>query len=90
MAVVTRRLGELGLPTDIDAPLDEAAEFVASSSGDLIASAAAPPAGGAEGAARTSEGPAGRGGRYGRHTGDFEQLWDEMTSTYRSSPGASW
>jgi ring-1,2-phenylacetyl-CoA epoxidase subunit PaaC len=89
LAVVTRRLDELGLPTDIGAPLDESAEFVASSSGDLIASAAAPP-GGAEGAVRTREEPAGRGGRYGRHTGDFEQLWGEMTSTYRSSPGASW
>ncbi|MGH2697951.1 MAG: hypothetical protein ACRDJL_01965, partial [Actinomycetota bacterium] len=75
-------LDDLGLPTEVRAPLDESAEFVASSSGDLIAS----PGGDAPEAPR----PTGLGGRTGEHTGDFEQLWGEMTKTYRQHPGATW
>jgi ring-1,2-phenylacetyl-CoA epoxidase subunit PaaC len=33
---------------------------------------------------------AGTGGRHGRHTEDFTQLWEEMTGLYRQVPGASW
>ena len=33
---------------------------------------------------------AGAGGRHGRHSEDFEPLWDEMTRLYRDHPGASW
>jgi len=75
-------LDDLGLPTDVRADLDESAEFVASSSGDLIAS----PDGGEAAPAR----PTGLGGRAGEHTGDFDQLWGEMTKTYRQHPGATW
>jgi ring-1,2-phenylacetyl-CoA epoxidase subunit PaaC len=32
----------------------------------------------------------GRGGRHGRHSEDFAELWEEMTATYRAHPGASW
>ncbi|MPZ92052.1 MAG: phenylacetate-CoA oxygenase subunit PaaC [Actinobacteria bacterium] len=75
-------LDDLGLPTDVRADLDESAEFVASSSGDLIAS---PDGGDAEPAQ-----PTGLGGRSGEHTGDFDQLWGELTKTYRQHPGATW
>ena len=74
-------LDELGLPTEIRSRLDENAEFVASSSGDLIAGEAV-------------AGPAaiatGLGGRRGEHSPEFEILHKEMTSTYREHPGASW
>ena len=33
---------------------------------------------------------AGAGGRRGRHSEDFEPLWDEMTKLYREHPGATW
>jgi ring-1,2-phenylacetyl-CoA epoxidase subunit PaaC len=33
---------------------------------------------------------AGDGGRRGRHTEDFTELWEEMTALYRSVPGATW
>ena len=75
-------LDEVGLSTEVRADLDESAEFVASSSGDLIAS----PQGGNARPAR----PSGLGGRSGEHTTDFDQLWSEMTKTYREHPGATW
>lgn len=33
---------------------------------------------------------AGAGGRVGRHSPDFEPLWQEMTALYREHPGATW
>jgi ring-1,2-phenylacetyl-CoA epoxidase subunit PaaC len=33
---------------------------------------------------------AGAGGRQGRHSDDFEPLWEEMTTLYRAHPGARW
>jgi ring-1,2-phenylacetyl-CoA epoxidase subunit PaaC len=33
---------------------------------------------------------AGAGGRHGRHTEDFQALWEEMTGLYRAIPGATW
>lgn len=81
----TAALDDLGLPTEVRAIDDRAAEFVASSSGDLIESASA-------GDGPTDETPSvhGLGGRKGRHSPDFEILWTEMTSTYRENPGATW
>jgi ring-1,2-phenylacetyl-CoA epoxidase subunit PaaC len=32
----------------------------------------------------------GAGGRAGRHSGDFQALWKEMTNMYRSHPGTTW
>jgi len=32
----------------------------------------------------------GAGGRRGRHTEDFDALWEEMTMLYRAVPGATW
>jgi ring-1,2-phenylacetyl-CoA epoxidase subunit PaaC len=76
------QLDHLGLPSDIATTTDDSAEFVASSSGDLIA------------ADQTSEADRPRregvGGRRGRHSPDFDDLWTVMTSTYRSDPGATW
>ena len=76
-------LDELGLPTDVHSQAAESAEFVASSSGDLIAGTGSP-----------EPAPAvavdGFGGRRGRHTDDFTELWDVMTGQYRAHPGATW
>jgi ring-1,2-phenylacetyl-CoA epoxidase subunit PaaC len=77
------RLDELGLPTEIHAHAAATAEFVASSSGDLISTDD-----GAGGAARAGDGAL--GGRRGRHTEDFSELWTAMTTQYRSHPGARW
>jgi ring-1,2-phenylacetyl-CoA epoxidase subunit PaaC len=76
-------LDELGLPTEIHGRADESAEFVASSSGDLIAGAG-------DGTAEHVEGPDGFGGRRGHHTEDFAELWEAMTGQYRAHPGATW
>jgi ring-1,2-phenylacetyl-CoA epoxidase subunit PaaC len=76
-------LDELGLPTDITAVKEQPAEFVASSSGDLIAADDTPesqPAGASDGF----------GGRRGKHTGSLAEIWDVMTKTYRDNPGATW
>lgn len=75
-------LDELGLPTETHAHATERAEFVASSSGDLIDA----PTDGGDGAAVRD----GTGGRSGRHTDDFRSLWEDMTGQYRAHPGASW
>jgi ring-1,2-phenylacetyl-CoA epoxidase subunit PaaC len=80
----TSKLDELGLPTgEITGALDEAAEFVASSSGDLIASPG-------EETAQAAPSRTALGGRQGRHTSDFEQLWDDLTYTFRQEPEATW
>lgn len=81
-AHVIAAFDELGLPTETHAALSERAEFVASSSGDLIA--------GEESDEGPAGEPAGLGGRRGEHSADFEELWDVMTRTYRAHPGASW
>lgn len=77
----TTTLDELGMPAGeiLD---EENAEFVASSSGDLISS-------GPSRDAADSNGD-GLGGRRGSHTRDLQDMWDVMTSTYRTNPGASW
>jgi ring-1,2-phenylacetyl-CoA epoxidase subunit PaaC len=76
-------LDELGLPADVHAREDESAEFVASSSGDLIAATNGE-------RAATASSPDGYGGRRGVHTPDFEELWGVMTGQYRAHPGATW
>ena len=79
----TKALDDLGLPTDIRAHVDHAAEFVASSSGDLIERSNHP-------SASDPTMAKGFGGRHGRHSDEFETLWKEMTATYRENPGATW
>lgn len=76
------KLDALGLPTEVASHSDDKAEFVASSSGDLIA-----------GDAADEQAPSGddaSGGRRGRRTADFDALWDDMTAMYRTNPGARW
>ena len=81
-AQMASALDALGLPTEVHAHRAERAEFVASSSGDLISD----DQGGAEHVT-----PAGSlGGRTGTHTDDFKSLWEDMTTQYRSNPGARW
>ena len=82
MRFAGEQLDALGLPTDIARHAEEGAEFVASSSGDLIAGD------GAEMAAAGGED--GAGGRRGRRTADFDALWEDMTAMYRTNPGATW
>ena len=79
---VVTAFDELGLPTETHAALSEHAEFVASSSGDLILTDETDED-------QPSE-PAGLGGRRGEHGPDFDELWETMTKTYRAHPGASW
>jgi ring-1,2-phenylacetyl-CoA epoxidase subunit PaaC len=74
-------LDELGLPGTITPELRRRAEFVASSSGDLIERDEGEP-----NAHRAPE----TGGRTGVHSPDFEPLWEEMTRHYRAEPGATW
>lgn len=76
-------LDEFGLPTEIHAHAAAKAEFVASSSGDLISSEDGS-------AAEADEGEDALGGRTGRHTDDFAELWRDMTTQYRAHPGATW
>jgi ring-1,2-phenylacetyl-CoA epoxidase subunit PaaC len=75
-------LDVLGLPTEIHAHTAEKAEFVASSSGDLISSD--------DKDATPEDASDALGGRKGRHTSDLQQMWSDMTTQYRSNPGATW
>ena len=78
---MSQALDELGFPTHLPERADT--EFVASSSGDLIASEAS-----GNGAAKPHH--EAWGGRRGRRSEDFNPLWEDMTSTYRAHPGARW
>lgn len=77
----TAALDELGLPGDAG-QASTTSEFVASSSGDLIAGEGAAP----------EEAPvaSGSGGRRGVHTEDLDELWRAMTTQYRENEGATW
>jgi ring-1,2-phenylacetyl-CoA epoxidase subunit PaaC len=75
-------LDDVGLQVGPHPLAGERAEFVASSSGDLIADD--------EPDSEGATGPGGVGGRSGRHSQEFDELWDVMTKTYREHPGASW
>lgn len=79
---ITERLDALGLPTEFPSHTEERAEFVASSSGDLIEA-------GSQGDREAPTDDA-LGGRRGRRTSDFDSLWDDMTAMYRTDPGATW
>jgi ring-1,2-phenylacetyl-CoA epoxidase subunit PaaC len=75
-------LDELGLPAEFAQAPQQDAEFVASSSGDLI-----------ERGVVQSTSPAhvgSAGGRRGLHSPHFDELWSVMTSTFRSDIGATW
>jgi ring-1,2-phenylacetyl-CoA epoxidase subunit PaaC len=81
---VERILGDLdrfGLPSPERKVDGHQAEFVASSSGDLIEGDDAP-----ETVTQSVTGP----GRRGEHSEDFHAIWDVMTRTVRANPGATW
>lgn len=76
-------LDELGLPTEhTGVERGHAAEFIATSSGDLIETDDE------DDEVVVDDG--GRGGRRGRHTTDWQPLWNLMTVQYRDHPGATW
>ena len=79
---ISTALDEIGLPTRFQERADASAEFVASSSGDLIANES--PNG------RSEPDHDGFGGRAGRRSPEFKQLWDDLTAMYRTHPGATW
>lgn len=79
---VTASLDELGVPAHFQRRADASAEFVASSSGDLIE-------GNGKDAA-TEPVHDGMGGRHGRRSEEFAALWGDLTSTYLAHPGATW
>lgn len=79
---VTNSLDKIGLPVHEARRPDEGAEFVASSSGDLIAGD------GGNGAA--PEHHEALGGRRGKRSPEFAALYEDLTSTYRAHPGAKW
>jgi ring-1,2-phenylacetyl-CoA epoxidase subunit PaaC len=82
VARATAALDELRLPTHIDSHATDGAEFVASSSGDLIASE--------DSGDRSETGERKGGGRRGRRSEDFDALWEDMTAMFRTDPAASW
>ncbi|MDQ3709080.1 MAG: phenylacetate-CoA oxygenase subunit PaaC [Actinomycetota bacterium] len=57
-------------------------EFLATASGELVARDGA--------RAPSGSGDGGYGGRLGRHSSDFDAVWEEMTGTYRAYPGVRW
>lgn len=79
---ISDKLDSLGLPTQTASHPEDGAEFVASSSGDLIASE--------DGDGAHQPADDGTGGRRGRRTSDFEKLWEDMTAMYKTNPGARW
>ena len=82
-AQVSDKLDALGLPTAAASHREEGAEFVASSSGDLIADESTQ-------AGDIAPATNGSGGRQGNRTADFDRLWEDMTAMYRTDPGANW
>jgi ring-1,2-phenylacetyl-CoA epoxidase subunit PaaC len=82
LEAVTPALEELGLPSDPYARREQATEFIASSSGDLIARESS--------SGDRSRHREGQSGRRGLHSPDLEELWSDMTATYRADPEATW
>ena len=81
--VVAADLQALGLEHVLDGEAHHTTgEFVPTSSGELLSDDAT-----ADATAATGQG---LGGRAGRHTSDFDEVWEEMTGTYRAHPGATW
>lgn len=88
------RLERLGLPFTLNSNEGEG-EFVPTSTGEIIERSSEQGSerpsikrwnGGWEIAGES----AGMGGRRGKHSPDFEELWDDLTKTYREEPSATW
>lgn len=76
---VVKRTEEVGLQLDL-AP-EEDAEIVATSTGEMMEQQHSPP---------RRQDAAGLGGRQGRHSPEFHELWEDLTRTYREEPTATW
>ena len=83
LEMITSELQALGLEYVLQGEAHHSGgEFVPTSSGELLSEDEG-------GDAAPTEGQ-GLGGRHGRHSEDFAEVWEEMTGTYRAFPGASW
>ncbi|MDP9405228.1 MAG: phenylacetate-CoA oxygenase subunit PaaC [Actinomycetota bacterium] len=81
--IVTSELTALGLEYVLDGSAHHSdGEFVPTSSGELMDTG--------DGAAPAPASGGGLGGRLGRHSEDFAEVWEEMTGTYRAHPGVRW
>jgi len=93
LSEVMERIDQAGMPISLPDESEEG-EFVATSTGELIES---PHDQKAPRSIRRQDGRwivsgsfSGSGGRHGKHTEDFAQLWDDLTKTYREEPAATW
>jgi ring-1,2-phenylacetyl-CoA epoxidase subunit PaaC len=83
LAVIAHDLQGVGLEHVLDGEAHHTSgEFVPTSSGELLTDD-----GNGDVAGTPGEG---LGGRSGRHSSDFTEVWEEMTGTYRAHPGATW
>lgn len=81
--MITAELQALGLEYVLQGEAHHSGgEFVPTSSGELLSDED-------DDDAAVTNGQ-GLGGRHGRHSEDFAEVWEEMTGTYRAHPGASW
>ena len=90
---VVARIERAGLPLELAA--EEDATFVATSAGEMLEEpenkpAPRPSISKANGRWEFRGEFPGLGGRQGRHTEDFEELWADLTRTYREEPSATW
>jgi ring-1,2-phenylacetyl-CoA epoxidase subunit PaaC len=90
---VVGRIEDAGLPLEWDP--DDDAEFVPTSAGEMIEQPhnkpARPPSITRQNDRFLLEGDfPGMGGRLGHHSEAFEDLWDDLTKTYREEPTATW
>jgi ring-1,2-phenylacetyl-CoA epoxidase subunit PaaC len=83
LQIVSGDLAELGLEHVLAGESHHTGgEFVPTSSGELLTDD--------NGQAADPATSGGLGGRLGRHSDDFADVWEEMTGTYRAYPGARW
>jgi ring-1,2-phenylacetyl-CoA epoxidase subunit PaaC len=92
LADVIERIESAGLPLDLEP--DDDATFVATSAGEMLEEAHQAPRRPSivksNGAWELRGEFSGLGGRRGRHTEAFEELWADLTRTYREEPTATW
>lgn len=89
---VIGRLDDTGLPFTL-APDDDQAEVVPTSTGELPEVKHAPSRAlvpRVDGRWSLDAESPGMGGRRGKHSEEFDVLWDDLTRTYREEPAATW
>ena len=87
------RLERLGLPFHLISE-DSEGVFVPTSTGEMLErteeEAPKPSIKRSNGSWQISGEFEGMGGRRGKHSPDFDELWDDLTKTYREEPSATW